>query len=96
MELRPILAIAAVLLVSQAAADGAYKWVDENGVVHYSDVPREGAELVNLSEYSRETGNRIAPRVSGLQICPPLLNFTDVWCNAGRSLLERPDRFLQV
>ena len=44
-----------------ALADGAYKWVDEDGVVHFSDVPVEGAEVVNLSEYSRPTGARIAP-----------------------------------
>ena len=39
-----------------ALADGAYKWVDEDGIVHFSDVPVEGAEVVNLSEYSRTTG----------------------------------------
>ena len=60
MELRPIFVVAALVAASLALADGAYRWVDENGVVHYSDVPVEGAELVNLSEYSRETGARIA------------------------------------
>ncbi len=44
-----------------ALADGAYTWVDEDGVVHFSDVPVEGAEVINLSEYSRTTGARIAP-----------------------------------
>ena len=43
-----------------ALADGAWKWTDENGVVHYSDVPVEGAEQVNISEYTRETGARIS------------------------------------
>ena len=47
-----------------AAADGAYRWVDKDGVVHYSDVPEEGAEVVNISEYSRNTGARIAPQAS--------------------------------
>jgi hypothetical protein len=28
--------------------------------VHYSDVPREGAEAVNLSEYNKKTGARIS------------------------------------
>ena len=60
MELRPIFVVAGLVAASLALADGAYRWVDENGVVHYSDVPVEGAELVNLSEYSRETGARIA------------------------------------
>ncbi len=43
-----------------ALADEAWKWTDENGVVHYSDVPVDGAEIVNLSEYSRTTGARIS------------------------------------
>ena len=62
MELRPIFALAGLIAASIAFADGAYKWVDEDGVVHYSDVPVEGAEVVNISEYSRATGARIAPR----------------------------------
>lgn len=46
-----------ILVVSAALAAGAalaqaYKWVDEDGVVHYSDRPREGAELVILPESS--------------------------------------------
>lgn len=41
-------------------ADGAWKWTDAEGVVQYSDVPVEGAEQVNISEYSRTTGARIS------------------------------------
>ncbi len=70
MELRPILAIASLLLATSVAADGAYKWTDEDGVVHYSDVPREGAERVNLSEYSRNTGTRVGPRSSASSSTP--------------------------
>jgi len=33
---------------SLAAAATVYKWVDENGVVHYSDQPHENAEKVPL------------------------------------------------
>jgi len=47
------------LLAAAPAMAAAYKWVDEDGVIHYSDRPREGAELVELSEYSRKTGARI-------------------------------------
>ena len=60
MERRPIFALAGLLAASLALADGAYRWVDEDGVVHYSDVPEEGAEIVNISEYSRTTGVRIS------------------------------------
>ena len=49
------------MAASLAMADGAYRWVDEEGVVHYSDVPpEEGAEVVNISEYSRTTGVRLS------------------------------------
>ena len=61
MQNRPILVFAALLAASLALADGAWKWTDEDGVVHYSDVPVEGAEPVNIAEYSRATGARIAP-----------------------------------
>ncbi len=45
-----------MLAAVMALADGAYKWVDEDGVVHFSDVPVDGAESVDLSEFSRPTG----------------------------------------
>lgn len=58
METRPILVFVG-LLASATALAQAYKWVDEDGVIHYSDVPTEGAEEVQLSEYSRNTGARL-------------------------------------
>ncbi len=56
MDSRPIYVLVGMLLAVMALADGAYKWVDEDGVVHFSDVPVEGAEVINISEYSRTTG----------------------------------------
>jgi hypothetical protein len=47
MEIRPILLLAALLAGSVAASE-IYRWVDEDGVVHYSDQPRQGAERVIL------------------------------------------------
>jgi hypothetical protein len=47
METRPILLLLA-LLASTAGASEIYKWIDDDGVVHYSDQPRDGAERVNL------------------------------------------------
>jgi len=58
METRPILLFIG-LLASATALAQAYRWVDSDGVVHYSDVPTEGAEEVQLSEYSRNTGARL-------------------------------------
>ena len=61
MERGPIFVLAGLLAASLAMADGAYRWVDKDGVVHYSDVPPDdSAEVVNISEYTRSTGARIS------------------------------------
>ena len=54
------------LLAATSAMAQAYKWVDEDGITHYSDRPREGAEVLELSEYTRTTGAQIyrAPRAA--------------------------------
>ncbi len=67
METRSIFVLIGLLLVSSAFAQ-AYRWVDEDGVVHFSDVPREGAEEIDLSSLSRPTGARVftpAPQARG-------------------------------
>ena len=56
MDSRSIYVLVGMLVAAMALAGDAYKWVDEDGVIHFSDVPVEGAEVVNLSEYSRTTG----------------------------------------
>ena len=43
MESRSILLVLGLLAATAALAQEAYRWVDEDGVVHYSDRPREGA-----------------------------------------------------
>ena len=58
MEKRPIFALLGLLAAAAVSAE-AYRWVDEDGVIHYSDRPREGAEIVELSQYTRDTGARI-------------------------------------
>ena len=58
MELRTIVVLAGLLAASSVLAE-AYRWVDEDGVTHYSDVPREGAEVIELSEFTRTTGARL-------------------------------------
>ena len=47
MLMRTFIALLAALAAGTVLAQ-AYKWVDEDGVVHYSDVPREGAEQIQL------------------------------------------------
>ena len=60
MERRTIFALIGVLATSVVLAEDAWKWIDDEGVVHYSDVPVDGAEQVHLSEYSKKTGARIS------------------------------------
>lgn len=49
--MRTLLAIVLFTLLgaAPALAQDVYRWVDENGVVHYSDQPREGAERVQIA-----------------------------------------------
>lgn len=50
------------LLPTVAAAAEVYRWVGEDGVVHYSDRPQEGAETVVIEE--PQTFSTPAPRTS--------------------------------
>ena len=47
MPKRTIITLIATLAAGAVLAQ-AYKWTDEDGVVHYSDRPQEGAERVQL------------------------------------------------
>jgi hypothetical protein len=42
--------VSAALLCAAAAEAQIYRWVDENGVVHYADTPHPGAEEVTLPD----------------------------------------------
>lgn len=41
-----------------ATAAGVYRWVDEQGRVHYSDVPVTGAQSINLHTFEPEDGGK--------------------------------------
>ena len=58
METRPIFLALALLVAATASAD-VWRWVDDDGVVHFSDTPREGAERVDVSDSARTTGARV-------------------------------------
>jgi len=49
MEIRTILVLLGLLAAGFAAAD-TWMWTDDEGVVHYSDRPQPGAELIVLDE----------------------------------------------
>lgn len=46
--MRSLLLIAIGLFAAAAAATEVYRWVDDQGQVHFSDRPREGAERVEI------------------------------------------------
>ena len=62
MESRSILLVLALLAAIAALAQEAYRWVDEDGVVHYSDRPREGAEQISVAGSEQDKGNEIVFR----------------------------------
>ena len=66
MDKRPIFALLGLLLASSAVAQ-AYRWVDENGVVHYSDRPQEGAERIILPKANTTTVRTYGNRQAGNQ-----------------------------
>jgi hypothetical protein len=58
MGTRPIFALLGLMVAAAATAD-VYRWVDEDGVVHFSDTPVDGAEQVDIAEANRQTGARV-------------------------------------
>ncbi len=44
-----LIPLISLLIFSPAMADEIYKWVDEYGQIHYSDVPQEGATEVEIA-----------------------------------------------
>src|SRR5579871_3241622 len=44
-----------------ATAATVYKWVDENGVIHYSDQPHENAQKVELKSPQTYSATKTAP-----------------------------------
>jgi len=58
METRSIFVLLGLLATAAVSAD-VWRWIDDDGVVHFSDTPQPGAELVDVSESSRSTGARV-------------------------------------
>ena len=59
MELRPILALLGLLAATGVLAQ-AYTWVDEDGVVHYSDRPQPGATEIILPKSNTVRTRQVA------------------------------------
>ncbi len=60
MEIRTLFILLGLLVASAAVAD-AYKWTDEDGVVHYSDRPEPGSERVDLGTAARSRPQSARP-----------------------------------
>ena len=68
MLMRTFIALIAALAAGTVLAQ-AYKWVDEDGVVHYSDTPVEGAEQIVLpSDGRRPQRPAYSPPVQSSQV----------------------------
>jgi hypothetical protein len=67
------------LLAASAVMAQAYRWVDEDGIVHYSDRPRPGAEQVVLPESNtiavRRVDSSAAAATSSSQQAAPAAAF---------------------
>jgi hypothetical protein len=65
MDKRPISLVAVLLAAGWVAGDAraeAYRWVDSEGIVHYSDRPEPGAEEIVLPEANTTSVRRVTPR----------------------------------
>lgn len=60
MRLRPIFILLGLLAANGALAQ-AYKWVDADGVVHYSDRPEPGSKRIDLPKSSTPGRPATAP-----------------------------------
>ena len=47
--MRKLIPLIALLFITPTLADEIYKWVDENGQMHFSDVPRDGATELDIA-----------------------------------------------
>lgn len=57
MDKRPFFLLAGIFAATLVMAD-AYRWVDSNGVVHYTDKPTPGAERIDLPGANTTTVRR--------------------------------------
>lgn len=72
--MRKLIPLIALLFITPTLADEIYKWVDENGQMNFSDIPRDGATEIELapaqtfsvpSAQSAATSSSATTRVAG-------------------------------
>jgi hypothetical protein len=62
-----LLSVSTLLACAIALAGSVYKWVDENGVTHYSDQPHPSAQTVELQSAQTYQGAETAAPATGAQ-----------------------------
>lgn len=82
--MRWALALLAILFTVVASAATLYRWVDRNGVVHYSDRPEPGATQVELQDAQTfntpaQPTTRAAPGTAGAQNAAVPAYELDLW-----------------
>jgi hypothetical protein len=75
MDKRAIFLLLGVLVASTALAQ-AYRWVDDEGIVHYSDRPEPGSERIVLPRANTTGVRRYAAPASSDQAPPAQTTFT--------------------
>jgi len=77
--MRTILFTLMSLACTAAVAATVYKWVDENGVVHYSDQPHENAQKVELKAPQTYSAQKVPATAPGRSQPPPPKTATNVY-----------------
>lgn len=70
-RLRPCVVLLAAVLSAAAAAGPIYKWVDEDGVTHFSDEPRRGASVLKYGTGRAKSSSSAGPRAAAGTTTPP-------------------------
>jgi hypothetical protein len=76
--MRILTSILCLLLSGWATAAETYRWVDKDGVVHYSDQPNPGAERIELN--AAPAPGSVAPGPQPRTSSTPLVPFTYTSC----------------
>ena len=88
VQLSPSLcALSGLLIASIAFAQVAYTWVDENGVVHFSDTPNKGAKTIALPNLEASAP---APEVESTESLAPQTTPSTASQNKPEKTTEKP------
>jgi hypothetical protein len=60
----PLLGLLGLILMAPSLAEGVYKWEDENGQVHFSDMPQEGAIEIQVQPAQTFSSPNLAPQAA--------------------------------